>query len=74
MVRSIYLGGGITMLRGFPERLEAEIAKLVPTHLTPKVSRRVVFIEAQMNDFFGSLTRCTLPRIATTLHTLVHVP
>ena len=54
MVRSIYLGGGITMLRGFPERLEAEIAKLVPTHLTPKVTRCLTSIKAKMNDSWNT--------------------
>lgn len=37
MVRSIYLSGGITLLPNFPERLEAELNRLTPSHLVPKV-------------------------------------
>ena len=38
MVRSIYLSGGVTLLPNFPERLEAEIDRITPSHLIPKVS------------------------------------
>ena len=38
MVRSIYLAGGVTLLPGFAERLQAEMDKLTPPSVTPKVS------------------------------------
>lgn len=38
MVRSIFLSGGVTLLPNFPERLEAEIDRITPSHLIPKVS------------------------------------
>lgn len=37
MVRSIFLSGGVTMLPNFAERLEAEVDRLTPSHLVPKV-------------------------------------
>lgn len=37
MVRSIFLSGGVTLLPNFPERLEAEIDRITPSHLIPKV-------------------------------------
>ncbi|XP_037070966.1 actin-like isoform X2 [Pollicipes pollicipes] len=37
MVRSIYLAGGVTLLPGFAERLQAEMDKLTPPSVTPKV-------------------------------------
>lgn len=37
MVRSIFLSGGVTLLPNFPERLEAEVDRLTPSHLIPKV-------------------------------------
>lgn len=43
MAQSIYLGGGVTLLPGFPERLEAEVNQLTPAHLIPKVSARGTF-------------------------------
>ena len=43
MVRSIYLSGGVTLLPNFPERLEAEIDRITPSHLIPKVSLLFLF-------------------------------
>jgi len=37
MVSSIFLSGGITLLPNFPERLQAEVDRLTPPHLVPKV-------------------------------------
>ncbi|CAB3377644.1 Hypothetical predicted protein [Cloeon dipterum] len=37
MTRSIYLSGGVTMLPGFAERLHAEVDKVTPKSLQPKV-------------------------------------
>ena len=42
MARSIYLSGGVTMLPGFPERLESEIDNITPSHLIPKVIIRIL--------------------------------
>ena len=38
MVSSIFLSGGITLLPNFPERLQAEVDRLTPPHLVPKVT------------------------------------
>jgi len=37
MVSSIFLSGGVTLLPNFPKRLEAEVDRLTPSHLVPKV-------------------------------------
>uniref|UniRef100_A0A1S4M122 Actin, putative n=1 Tax=Ixodes scapularis TaxID=6945 RepID=A0A1S4M122_IXOSC len=37
MARSIYLSGGLTLLPGFAERLQAELDTLTPDTVTPKV-------------------------------------
>lgn len=37
MTRSIFLSGGVTMLPGFAERLYAEVDKVTPKTLQPKV-------------------------------------
>ncbi|XP_059468680.1 uncharacterized protein LOC132192643 [Neocloeon triangulifer] len=37
MTRSIFLSGGVTMLPGFAERLHAEVDKVTPKSLQPKV-------------------------------------
>ena len=37
MARSVFLAGGLTMLPGFPERLHAELQRLLPSTVVPKV-------------------------------------
>ncbi|XP_067128833.1 uncharacterized protein [Centruroides vittatus] len=37
MARSIYVSGGVSLLNGFAERLQAEVDKLTPPTVTPKV-------------------------------------
>lgn len=37
MARSIYISGGVSLLHGFAERLQAEVDKLTPPTVTPKV-------------------------------------
>lgn len=44
MSQNIFLTGGCTMLPGFAERLEAEVTKLCPPHLKPKVKEIDFFL------------------------------
>ena len=44
MAKSIYLSGGVTMLPGFPERLQAEVTKLTPATVSAKVTRNTGLI------------------------------
>ena len=41
MVSSIFLSGGVTLLPNFPKRLEAEVDRLTPSHLVPKVIKNI---------------------------------
>ena len=66
MVRSIYLSGGITLLPNFPERLEAELNRLTPSHLVPKVCLNMLNIQQMfviMPFITGSRTSLSVPFI-----------
>lgn len=58
MWRSIFLSGGVTMLKGFPERLQKELSKLVPSAV-------VVQVHAAPNRYHSSFIGASVLALMT---------